>query len=230
MNANIIKKANDIVNSSTAAYVAVILKEGFPHCATRSSQKPDGIFSCYFSTSTSGDMAQSIINNSKTSVCFNKGADNVSLSGNCEIVSDMSIKKELWNDGLIEYFPKGVKDPEYCVIKFTAKSASLWIDGEVAKFDISDISKPQSKCGILCKVLNNPACGDCKGCMEMDGKPFWGECPVAVCCIDKGYLHCGNCSDMPCDILHEFSCGDSEHCDKPKGARLEMLKYWSIND
>jgi hypothetical protein len=39
-------------------------------------------------------------------------------------------------------------------------------------------------------------------------------------------MHCGECSEMPCDNLYSYSCEDEEHGDKPKGARLEMLKYW----
>ena len=226
MNANIIKKANDIVNSSTEGYVAVMDKEGYPHVATRSVRNADGIFSCYFTTNQDGEMAQSIMKNSKASVCFRKENNNITLIGNFEIITDKKTKKDVWIDWFINHYPKGVDDPIYFVVKFTAKSASLWIDGEIAKFNIADISTPQSRCGLLCTGCTFKVSHNCKGCMEMDGKPFWGECPVAVCCIDKGYLHCGDCPDMPCDILHEFSCVEGENCDKPKGARLEMLKYW----
>ena len=229
MNANIIKKANDLVNACTEGYVAVLDTYGYPHVATRSVRNADGIFSCYFTTGKGSNMAKSIAKNSKASVFFRYDSGNVTLIGDFEIITDKKTKKDVWVDWFINHYSGGVDDPTYFVVKFITKRVSFWIDSEGAEFDIAQYNKPQSKCGILCKVLNNPACGDCKGCMEMDGKPFWGECPVAVCCIDKGYLHCGNCPDMPCDILHEFSCGDGEHCDKPKGARLEILKYWSLN-
>lgn len=123
----------------------------------------------------------------------------------------------------------GPTDPVYFVVKFITKRVSFWIDSESIEFDISDISTPQSRCGLWCVGCTFRESHGCLGCMEMEGKPFWGECPVAVCCIDKGYLHCGQCPDMPCATLYEFSCGDGEHCDNPKGARLEILKYWSSN-
>ena len=42
-------------------------------------------------------------------------------------------KKALWQDWFIEHFPKGVTDPEYCVLKFTGDKATLWIDGKFIK-------------------------------------------------------------------------------------------------
>ena len=85
----------------------------------------------------------------------------------------------------------------------------------------------ESRCGLLCSACQFKATHGCKGCVETMGNPFYGSCPIAACCQDRGYAHCGNCPDMPCQALYDYSCGDGEHCDKPKGARLEVLRQWS---
>ena len=53
---------------------------------------------------------------------------------------------------------------------------------------------------------------------------FWGECDKAKCCIEKGFEHCGQCPEMPCDKL-KLLFGDPEHGDR--GARLRNLQNWN---
>jgi len=88
----------------------------------------------------------------------------------------------------------------------------------------------QSRCGLLCNECSYKESHGCIGCIALNGKPFWGECPVAACCQKKGFIHCGECPDIPCEELTEFSCGDSEHSDNPKGARIEICKAWAKNN
>ena len=85
----------------------------------------------------------------------------------------------------------------------------------------------QSRCGLLCNDCSYKESHGCIGCIPLNGKPFWGECPVASCCQGKGFNHCGECPDIPCETLTDFSCGDSEHSDNPKGARIEVCKAWA---
>ena len=37
--------------------------------------------------------------------------------------------------------------------------------------------------------------------METSGHPFHGQCPVAICCQEKGFVHCGEYPQLPCDLL-----------------------------
>ena len=56
---------------------------------------------------------------------------------------------------------------------------------------------------------------------------FYGECGVAKCCYDKGYLHCGFCPDLPCTELQQ-AFNHPEHGDH--GERLANLKNWAKGD
>lgn len=83
-----------------------------------------------------------------------------------------------------------------------------------------------SRCGLLCSECSFKEQYNCGGCIETNGHPFHGECPVAACCQDKGFEHCGLCPELPCKQLYEYSC-DKEHGDNPPGARIEQLKKWA---
>ncbi len=226
MNLSILEKANIIVNESEDAYIATIDQDGFPSCSTISSIKTDGIFKAYFSSGTEGNKALRIRGNPKASVCYHKGGDNVTLIGTAWLRTDPAIKHELWQPWFINHFPGGETDPTYCIIEFTPERTSLWIDREVAEFSLADALTVQSRCGLLCNHCSFKEPCHCGGCIETNGNPFHGECPVAACCQQKGFTHCGQCPDMPCEQLYTYSCLDKEHGDKPKGARISMLKHW----
>ena len=226
MNANIIGKANSIVNEARTATLATIGADGYPCAATVSNDKTDGIYKMHFSSDMDGVKAQSIRQNPHVSVCYCKGSDNVTLIGEARVLTDKAIKYELWQDWFIEHFPGGENDSNYCVIEFTTQRVSLWIDGIATDGPVSDLLKIQSRCGLLCGFCAYKESANCGSCIETNGHPFHGECPVAVCCQNKGYTHCGQCPKMPCEILFAYSCKEGEHCDRPKGARLSMLRAW----
>ncbi|MBO5253331.1 MAG: DUF3795 domain-containing protein [Clostridia bacterium] len=86
-----------------------------------------------------------------------------------------------------------------------------------------------SRCGLHCIGCEYKETNGCKGCIETNGHPFHGECPVAVCCQDKGITHCGECPEIPCALLTQYSC-DPVHGDHPQGARIEQCKKWKAEN
>lgn len=81
-------------------------------------------------------------------------------------------------------------------------------------------------CGTYCGVCEWKDKINCKGFQECQGSMFWGQCDKALCCIEKGFKHCGIYPEMPCkELLDLFD--DPEHGDK--GARLNNLRNWANN-
>lgn len=37
---------------------------------------------------------------------------------------------------MLEHFPLGADDPEYCLLKFTAQCGTFWIGGEFVTYDL----------------------------------------------------------------------------------------------
>jgi len=227
MNANIFVKANQALETCEAAYLGLIDESGYPSVSTVSPIKPESIFEIYCSTNIGSNKEKRLRNDKRASICFCANNNNITLVGEAEIVTDQETKSRCWLDWFIDHYPGGETDPNYIVIKFTTKRVSLWIDNESAEFAIKDMLAIQSRCGLLCDGCSFKESQGCIGCIGLAGKPFWGECPVAKCCQDKGFAHCGDCADIPCGLLREFSCGEGEHCDKPAGARIEVCKAWA---
>ncbi len=80
-----------------------------------------------------------------------------------------------------------------------------------------------TRCGLNCAECEYREKMNCGGCTATGGHPFHGECPVAVCCQEKGHEHCGECGLFPCGQLKAYSC-DPVHGDTPPGARIERLR------
>ena len=87
-----------------------------------------------------------------------------------------------------------------------------------------------SRCGLHCTGCSWKESHGCGGCIETQGHPFHGECPVARCSIAKGFKHCGECPEIPCDQLYAYSYLDPVHGDKPQGARVAVCRRWAADE
>ena len=138
-----IKKAEEIVNSRTAAVrlgagvcLSLLDHEGYPTTSCLSISKADGIRQIYFAADLTSNKAKRAAACSRASLClFDDKEDsyyNITLVGDVEIITDPAVKKDVWYDeGCAEHFPNGgMDDPNYCVLRFTTKRYSLWLDFE----------------------------------------------------------------------------------------------------
>lgn len=67
-----------------------------------------------------------------------------------------------------------------------------------------------SFCGLFCGGCKNYKENfNCMGCRNE--KELVNDCPSRSCCINKGLLHCGECSDFSCNILNDFYNNDVPH-------------------
>ncbi len=79
-------------------------------------------------------------------------------------------------------------------------------------------------CGAYCGVCEWKPKTECPGCQTAQGDMSWGECSMAKCCINNGFMHCGECPELPCDDL-QAAFNNGEHGDH--GERLINLKAWA---
>lgn len=228
MNANIFEKANQIIRSCDTACFGVIDENDYPSVSSVSVIKPEDILEAYIATGTGANKTRRLMKNNKASVCYRVDGDNITLVGEAEIITDQETKSRLWLDSFINHFPLGETDTNYCIIRFKTKRVSLWIDGESSEFTIDRLLAVQSRCGILCNGCTYKESHGCGGCIETNGHPFHGECPIAICCQSKGHNHCGECDIIPCEKLYQYSYLDPEHGDKPQGARVAICRTWAM--
>ncbi|BBF43051.1 hypothetical protein lbkm_1737 [Lachnospiraceae bacterium KM106-2] len=76
-----------------------------------------------------------------------------------------------------------------------------------------------SYCGLDCNECSYRELAGCQGCVATKGHPFYRECELANCAKSRQVRFCGECADIPCKMLTDYS-NDEEHGDTPKGARI----------
>ncbi|MDR2035882.1 MAG: DUF3795 domain-containing protein [Coriobacteriales bacterium] len=60
-----------------------------------------------------------------------------------------------------------------------------------------------SYCGINCTSCGNYKKNEnCQGCRD-EPNLLW-DCTTRTCAIERGFLHCGQCDEFPCDELSRF--------------------------
>lgn len=105
-------------------------------------RKRVGLKEFYFSTNTSSTKVQQYLNNPHASIYFyHKGLIKyvgVRLKGKMEVLTDQETKNMIWRPGDKMFYKKGVTDPDYCVLKFTAVSGSYYCDLKTGSFDITN--------------------------------------------------------------------------------------------
>ena len=113
------------------AYISSVDQEGFPWTkAMLKPRKREGIKTFYFTTNTFSIRVAQYKANPKASIyfCDAKGFKGMMLRGTMEVLMDAASKEMIWHDGDTQYYPGGVTDPNYCVLKFTATDGRFYSD------------------------------------------------------------------------------------------------------
>ena len=113
------------------AYISSVDDEGFPYTkAMLAPRVREGIKVFYFTTNTFSLRVAHYKANPKASIyfCDAEGFKGMMLRGKMEVLTDAKSKEMIWREGDTEYYPGGVTDPNYCVLKFTATDGRFYSD------------------------------------------------------------------------------------------------------
>ena len=119
----------NLIDKQSVAFISSIDNEGFPNTkAMLPPRKREGIKSIYFTTNTSSMRVSQYKENPKASVyfCDKRFFRGVMLKGTMEVLEDNESKEMIWREGDTMYYPLGVTDPDYCVLKFTAEEGRFY--------------------------------------------------------------------------------------------------------
>jgi len=129
----------NIIDKVKVSLIGSVDEAGYPNVkAMLPPRKREGIKNIYFTTNTSSMRVKQYNSNPKACVYFfdARSFRGVMLKGNMEVLQDNKSKEGIWKKGDEMYYSKGVTDPDYCVLKFTAQSGRYYSDFESENFDI----------------------------------------------------------------------------------------------
>lgn len=136
------KTIGNLIDHQTVAFIASVDSDGYPNMkAMLAPRKREGIKVFYFTTNTSSQRVSQYRQNPKASIYFYSkrfGYQGVMLKGTMEVLEDAESKQMIWQTGDTIYYPEGVTDPDYCVLKFTATAGRYYTNFSSESFQIID--------------------------------------------------------------------------------------------
>lgn len=126
---NFVKNAETLIDNATVTIISSIDENGFPNTkAMLPPRKREGISYFYLTTNTSSMRVNQYDSNSKACIYFfdSNKFKGLMLKGNMEVLHDSESKEMIWRTGDEMYYPEGVTDPDYCVLRFTTQSARFY--------------------------------------------------------------------------------------------------------
>jgi general stress protein 26 len=133
------KTIGNMIDKVGVSIISSVDEYGFPNTkAMLPPRKREGIKHLYFTTNTSSMRVKHYTANPKACIYFfdKRFFRGVMLKGIMEILKDSASKEMIWEPGDEMYYPKGVTDPDYCVLKFTAQSGRFYSNFKSENFSV----------------------------------------------------------------------------------------------
>lgn len=131
----------NLIDKQSTALISSVDADGFPNTkAMLPPRKREGIKTFYFTTNTSSMRASQYRINPKACIyfCDKRFFRGVMLKGTMEVLEDNVSKEMIWQEGDTMYYPKGVTDPDYCVLRFTAESGRFYSNFKSETFTVQE--------------------------------------------------------------------------------------------
>ena len=141
MNDSINQEIIKLRKESAIAFVASVNEGAYPQIKAMLVLEHESMQTQYFSTNTSSKRVRQFLKNPKASVYYCDEAEfkGVLFTGTMEICRDHDTKAFLWREGFNMYYPKGVDDEDYCVLKFTAETVNYYHGLQNESFSAKEI-------------------------------------------------------------------------------------------
>ena len=133
------KTIGNIIDKVAVSIIGSVDENSFPNAkAMLPPRKREGLRHIYFTTNTSSMRVKQYTDNPKACVYFfdKRFFRGVMLTGIMEVRHDSASKEMIWRQGDEMYYPKGVTDPDYCVLRFTAHSGRYYGNFKSENFEV----------------------------------------------------------------------------------------------
>lgn len=117
-----------LVNRSAIAMLGTTDAEGYPNIRALIKVENEDLRRIWFSTNTSSRKVPQLKNNPKACVYFVDFDKWIGLMlvGKVDVLQDSESRQRLWQEGDEKYYPKGVNDTDYSVLRFTSQWGNFY--------------------------------------------------------------------------------------------------------
>jgi general stress protein 26 len=123
-----IEKLNGLIKDIDFAMLTTVDTDGVLRSRPMSTQEAEFDGTLWFFTSDKTHKVEEIERDNRVNASYAEPKDNVyvSVSGMASIVKEKAKMEELWNPILKAWFPKGLDDPNICLLKVDVEQAEYW--------------------------------------------------------------------------------------------------------
>lgn len=117
------------IDRQSTAFIGSLDADGFPNIkAMLAPRQREGLRVFYFTTNASSLRVRQYRHNPQGCVyfCDRRFFRGVMFRGGMEVLEDLESKSAIWREGDTLYYPLGLLDPDYCVLRFTAESGRFY--------------------------------------------------------------------------------------------------------
>jgi general stress protein 26 len=130
----------NLIDRAGVSIISSIDEDGFPNSkAMLPPRKREGIRHFFFTTGTPSMRVKQYTRNPRACIYFfdKRFYRGVMLRGTMKVLRDGKTKQLIWRDGDDLYYPKGVTDPDYCVLRFTAQDGRYYSNFKSENFKVT---------------------------------------------------------------------------------------------
>ena len=134
-----IKTIGNLIDKQSTAFLSSVDGDGFPNTkAMLAPRLREGLRVFYLTSNTSSMRAAQYRQNPKACLyfCDRRFFRGVMLLGTVKVLTDAAAKELIWREGDTMYYPQGVTDPDYCVLRFTAHQGRYYSNFKSEDFSI----------------------------------------------------------------------------------------------
>ena len=134
-----VQTIGNLIDKQSVSLISSVDSDGFPNTkAMLPPRKREGIQSFWFTTNTSSMRVAQYRVDPKACIYFfdKRFFRGVMLKGTMEVLEDAGSKEMIWQEGDTMYYSKGVTDPDYCVLKFTAQTGRYYTNFSSEDFNV----------------------------------------------------------------------------------------------
>ena len=129
----------NLIDKQSVSFISSVDENGYPTTkAMLAPVKREGIKTFYWHTNSPSMRIQQYRNNPKACIYFydKRFFRGVMLRGTMEVIDDLEVKKEFWDDGFSMYYTGGVDGGDFILLKFTAEKGRYYSNFHSEDFDV----------------------------------------------------------------------------------------------